>query len=158
MNCESRGEISQSKKKKLKKSVEKNNDKNDDCNVSTGVQEREKEKGSEKQKNNKNSDNGNGNERYQRKLSVGYEINNECLVMDGMSLNIPRMRHSNPFENITKRQRIISSGGVVVQNGSENYGINELRNHVTDPDSEVSSDSDNDDDIGDGNQSDDNRL
>ena len=131
-------------KKNKKRNVERKQDVAADCSVITEA----------KNDNNDNND-GNKNENSDNGKRGGfglrYTINRDCLVMNGRKLNIPKMRQSNPFENLIRRQRVSDNNGNVVRFGSRNYDKKKIGEHESDSESESSSvieSGDDDDDIG----------
>ena len=83
--------------------------------------------------------NGNG-------FKLWYQLNKQCLMMNGKKLNIPNIRNANPFEKLMKRQRVKNEDGAILRDGSKNYGISNFNQHVEDSDSGNSDDDDDDDD------------
>ena len=81
-------------------------------------------------------------------FNLGYQLNKRCLMMNGKKLNIPNIRNANPFEKLMKRQRVKNEDGAILRDGSKNYGINSLNEHVEDSDSGSSDDDDDDDEMG----------
>ena len=79
-------------------------------------------------------------------------------MMNGKELNIPNMRNANPFEKLIKRQKVMNGDGAILRNGSKNYRISKLSEHVEDSDSgsSIGSGSDDDDDDEMGQQNDEN--
>ena len=45
------------------------------------------------------------------------------------------MRGVNPFEKLMKRQRVENEDGAILRDGSKNYGISNLNQHMQDSDS-----------------------
>ena len=134
MLMDKRMEMKRNKEKKGKMKQKEE----EDCNVMTGKNnEREKSK-----------DNGNNNDHgNNRGFNLGYSINRECLIMGGRKLNIPKMRQANPFEKLTKRQRVADSSGRIIRMGSMNYNKGKLGDHEPDESSSEESEEDDDDDI-----------
>ena len=111
-----------------------------DCEVVTNERQREKEK---------------GGMYVSIRFGLGYQLNEQCLMMNGKQLNILNMRKANPFENLIKRQKVMNGDGAILRRGSKNYSISNLSEHVDDSESERSGsesnngngdDSDDDDD------------
>ena len=135
------------KKNKGKKGPMKLNEEVD-CSVLTSVNNEIKDNDNKNENENKNNKNQN-----RGGFNLGYTINRQCLIMDGKKLNIPKMRQSNPFEKLIRRQRVSDGNGDIVRYGSRNYDKMKIGEHETDSDSENGSCSessdDDDDDIGD---------
>ena len=88
-----------------------------------------------------NNDNKHENSKNDRRGGFGlrYTVNRECLIMDGRKLNIPKMRQSNPFENLIKRQRVSDDNGSIVRIGSRNYDKDKIEDHEQDSDNVIES-------------------
>ena len=131
--------------KKIKKGKGCIKKKEGDCSVSTEVKEEKVEEESDDDRNNNNNNN--------KCQKLGYSINRQCLVMDGRRLNIPRMRQSNPFEKLIKRQRVASNNGEIIRRGSGNYDIDDLNGHQHDSSDESEEEDDIDALMGNGDDS-----
>ena len=131
--------------KNKRKNKEDNGNENDsDCEVVTDERQN-REKGNVV----KNDENRNDNiPKNHNGFQLGYQLNRQCLMMNGKKLNIPNIRSVNPFEKLMKRQRIKNEDGAILRDGSKNYGINSLNEHVEDSDSGSSDDDDDDDEMG----------
>ena len=89
--------------------------------------------------------------KYGNGFQLGYQLNRKCLMMNGKKLNIPNMRGVNPFEKLMKRQRVENEDGAILRDGSKNYAISNLNQHMQDSnsgsgDGNESDGSDDDDD------------
>ena len=121
--------MNKNKKKNKDSKKESEMKEENDCEVVTSARQREKGKGSMYDSN---------------RFGLGYQLNGQCLMMNGKQLNIPNMRNANPFENLINRQKVMNGDGAILRRGSKNYSISNLSEHVDDSESKRSGSESND--------------
>ena len=130
--------------KSKRKKNEQNGSSNENDSVITTVASRST---AVEQKNNDNDNNRNDvkmKKKDEYNFDLGYTVNMEHMYRNGVRLNIPGTMDDDPFQSVTRLQRITDENGQRLRNGSKNYDIHELENNVVDSEDEPNGNNDDD--------------